>query len=54
MYSTANERSLDLKRLFVCLAANCRRDGYDPYFLLQKIVCRNAGGGKYKLKRSQF
>jgi hypothetical protein len=30
LYSTANERGFDLKRLFVCLAANCRRDTRDP------------------------
>ncbi|MDR2170100.1 MAG: hypothetical protein LBP59_08160 [Planctomycetaceae bacterium] len=30
MYSTANERGLDLNSLFVCLAANCRRDACDP------------------------
>ncbi|MDR2168917.1 MAG: hypothetical protein LBP59_02125 [Planctomycetaceae bacterium] len=26
LYSTANERGFVLNRLFVCLAANCRRD----------------------------
>ncbi|MDR2170223.1 MAG: hypothetical protein LBP59_08790, partial [Planctomycetaceae bacterium] len=30
LYSTANERVFDLNRLFVCLAANCRRDARDP------------------------
>jgi hypothetical protein len=30
LYSTANERGFDLKRLFVCLAAKCRRDARDP------------------------
>ncbi|MDR2169495.1 MAG: hypothetical protein LBP59_05070 [Planctomycetaceae bacterium] len=30
LYSTANERGFDLKRLFVCLAAKCRRDAHDP------------------------
>ncbi|MDR2169350.1 MAG: hypothetical protein LBP59_04340 [Planctomycetaceae bacterium] len=30
LYSTANERGLDRNRLFVCLAANCRRDARDP------------------------
>ncbi|MDR2169545.1 MAG: hypothetical protein LBP59_05335 [Planctomycetaceae bacterium] len=30
LYSTANERFFDLKRLFVCLAAKCRRDARDP------------------------
>ncbi|MDR2169531.1 MAG: hypothetical protein LBP59_05265 [Planctomycetaceae bacterium] len=37
MYSTAGERGFDLKRLFVCLAANCNRDGCVLFnFLLQK------------------
>ncbi|MDR2169911.1 MAG: hypothetical protein LBP59_07210 [Planctomycetaceae bacterium] len=30
LYSTANERGFALKRLFVCLAAKCRRDARDP------------------------
>ncbi|MDR2171710.1 MAG: hypothetical protein LBP59_16325 [Planctomycetaceae bacterium] len=30
LYSTANERGLDLNRLFVCLSAKCRRDARDP------------------------
>ncbi|MDR2168820.1 MAG: hypothetical protein LBP59_01600, partial [Planctomycetaceae bacterium] len=30
LYSTANERTFDLKRLFVCLTAKCRRDARDP------------------------
>ncbi|MDR2171149.1 MAG: hypothetical protein LBP59_13480 [Planctomycetaceae bacterium] len=30
LYSTANERVFDLNRLFVCLAAKCRRDARDP------------------------
>ncbi|MDR2171257.1 MAG: hypothetical protein LBP59_14025 [Planctomycetaceae bacterium] len=30
LYSTANERGFDLKRLFVCLSAKCRRDARDP------------------------
>ncbi|MDR2170375.1 MAG: hypothetical protein LBP59_09555 [Planctomycetaceae bacterium] len=30
LYSTANERGFDRKRLFVCLAAKCRRDARDP------------------------
>jgi hypothetical protein len=30
LYSTANERGLDRKRLFVCLSANSRRDARDP------------------------
>ncbi|MDR2171730.1 MAG: hypothetical protein LBP59_16425 [Planctomycetaceae bacterium] len=30
LYSTANERGFTLKRLFVCLAAKCRRDARDP------------------------
>ncbi|MDR2170264.1 MAG: hypothetical protein LBP59_08995 [Planctomycetaceae bacterium] len=30
LYSTANERRFDLKRLFVCLSAKCRRDARDP------------------------
>ncbi|MDR2171384.1 MAG: hypothetical protein LBP59_14675 [Planctomycetaceae bacterium] len=30
LYSTANERCFDLKRLFVCLSAKCRRDARDP------------------------
>ncbi|MDR2171656.1 MAG: hypothetical protein LBP59_16050 [Planctomycetaceae bacterium] len=30
LYSTANERRLDRNRLFVCLAAKCRRDARDP------------------------
>ncbi|MDR2169601.1 MAG: hypothetical protein LBP59_05620 [Planctomycetaceae bacterium] len=30
LYSTANERGLYLNRLFVCLAAKCRRDARDP------------------------
>ncbi|MDR2172476.1 MAG: hypothetical protein LBP59_20235 [Planctomycetaceae bacterium] len=40
LYSTANERGFVLNRLFVCLAAKCRRDTCDPSddFLLQKIV----------------
>ncbi|MDR2172332.1 MAG: hypothetical protein LBP59_19480 [Planctomycetaceae bacterium] len=33
LYSTANERGFDLKRLFVCLAAKCRRDARDPVVL---------------------
>ncbi|MDR2169300.1 MAG: hypothetical protein LBP59_04090 [Planctomycetaceae bacterium] len=37
LYSTANERGFDLKRLFVCLSANCRRDARDPaqFFVTQ-------------------
>ncbi|MDR2171805.1 MAG: hypothetical protein LBP59_16800 [Planctomycetaceae bacterium] len=30
LYSTADERFFDLKRLFVCLSAKCRRDARDP------------------------
>ncbi|MDR2168910.1 MAG: hypothetical protein LBP59_02090 [Planctomycetaceae bacterium] len=30
LYSTANERGLDHNRLFVCLAAKCRRDARNP------------------------
>ncbi|MDR2171269.1 MAG: hypothetical protein LBP59_14085 [Planctomycetaceae bacterium] len=30
LYSTANERGFDLKRLFICLSAKCRRDARDP------------------------
>ncbi|MDR2171709.1 MAG: hypothetical protein LBP59_16320 [Planctomycetaceae bacterium] len=30
LYSTANERGLDRKCLFVCLSAKCRRDARDP------------------------
>ncbi|MDR2171613.1 MAG: hypothetical protein LBP59_15835 [Planctomycetaceae bacterium] len=30
LYSTAGERGFDLKRLFVCLSAKCRRDARDP------------------------
>ncbi|MDR2172067.1 MAG: hypothetical protein LBP59_18135, partial [Planctomycetaceae bacterium] len=30
LYSTADERGFDLKRLFVCLSAKCRRDARDP------------------------
>ncbi|MDR2171261.1 MAG: hypothetical protein LBP59_14045 [Planctomycetaceae bacterium] len=51
MYSAAVVRVYISTDFFVCLAATCSRDGYDPYFLLQKIVCRNAVGGKYKLNR---
>ncbi|MDR2170043.1 MAG: hypothetical protein LBP59_07875 [Planctomycetaceae bacterium] len=38
LYSTADERGLYYNSLFVCLAATCSRDGYDPPndFLLQK------------------
>ncbi|MDR2171539.1 MAG: hypothetical protein LBP59_15460 [Planctomycetaceae bacterium] len=30
LYSTANERGLNCNSFFVCLAANCSRDGCVP------------------------
>ncbi|MDR2172246.1 MAG: hypothetical protein LBP59_19045 [Planctomycetaceae bacterium] len=49
LYSTANERGLYLKRLFVCLAANCRRDARDPLVSPAFRIAGDSGSQTFRL-----
>ncbi|MDR2170922.1 MAG: hypothetical protein LBP59_12335 [Planctomycetaceae bacterium] len=56
MYSTADERGLDRNSLFVCLAANCRRDACDPsqIFVTKNLISFLCGFKKICLYNLQL